>query len=211
MSHTTKKGEKTKAIFDYCVFMCTFEKLKNPVNLIISEWIRPEDICYYEGICEKTGNNNLSIKLVDRTKNTDFLKKVVKAYMTRSYDGNLLDILNLQSNEQIGHVAKFTIAGRAIMDRYNFKEITNYINFFNLPEITIDNRKPDNFIDKFLGDYPCGSQLCNLGDNTDSRHTCSYCKAYADKAISYSKKEVNEHLDKAKILYEDLYNGNIFN
>lgn len=67
---------------------CLSTKIEDMSNLISSDWIRPEDLCYYEKLCEETDNFNLSIKLVERTKSTKFLIRVVEAYARRQYKGN---------------------------------------------------------------------------------------------------------------------------
>ena len=54
----------------------------------MSDWVRPEDVHHYEELCNKTGKN-LTLKLTDRARTTDWLTEVVKAYAEKSYNGNL--------------------------------------------------------------------------------------------------------------------------
>ena len=65
---------------------CTMQKLVNPIELLKSPFVRPEDVNAYE----KIGIN--CFKLVGRTAPTSFLTLVAKAYMENRYDGNLLDL-----------------------------------------------------------------------------------------------------------------------
>lgn len=211
LSHASQNGQKKdKTLFDYALLNCTIRKIKYPTQLIAAEWIRPEDIGYYEKICEKTGNNNLSIKLVERTKHTEFLERVIKAYVSRSYDGNLLDICAWPSIKAIKQKHKFQIISGAITGGYNIQNVNNIIKLFNLPDMYIDNKKLDKFIEKFVKDYSCDTSLCNIEDDTDGFAACSYCKKWADKAITFSKEKINEWLAKADSALEAFHDSSFF-
>ena len=86
---------------DYTLVNCIYRKVTTPSAIISSEWIRPEDIHYYRQLAEETGNRHLAIKLVDRTRPTSFIERVIKAYMTEKYEGNLLDIVNWPETKNI--------------------------------------------------------------------------------------------------------------
>ena len=75
--------------FDYYLFSCAEKLLSNPVEILKSAFIRPEDLHYYE----EAGVDN--IKLVERSMTTDALALIVKAYTERSYDGNMMDLSTL--------------------------------------------------------------------------------------------------------------------
>jgi len=60
---------------------------ESPAELFKSPCIRPEDLHYYEGMVEV-------IKLCGRTLGPGFLQRVVRAYATRRYEGNLLDLMD---------------------------------------------------------------------------------------------------------------------
>ena len=87
-------SDPEKFSMDYSLVNCAYKKVTHPAAILTAEFIRPEDVHYYRELAEETGNKHFSIKLIDRTRTTDFLHKVVKAYMEESYDGNLLDIVN---------------------------------------------------------------------------------------------------------------------
>lgn len=59
----------------------------HPARLFRSPFIRPEDMHHYEGIVEV-------IKLCGRTLGPAFLQRVVRAYASRKYAGNLLDLMD---------------------------------------------------------------------------------------------------------------------
>ena len=56
----------------------------------MSRWIRPEDLHVYEALGVK------EFKIIDRSRSTAWLLRATKAYASRRYDGNLLDILSLE-------------------------------------------------------------------------------------------------------------------
>ena len=70
---------------DFNLINCTYRKVSNPKAILTSEWIRPEDIHYYEELAEETGNKNFSLKLVDRTRSTEFIGNVIKAYQQNGW------------------------------------------------------------------------------------------------------------------------------
>lgn len=83
---------------DYSLINCEYRKISNPKAMITAEWIRPEDVHYYEELAEETGYKNFSLKLVERNAPTVFIERVIRAYCSESYDGNLLDIVNWPAN-----------------------------------------------------------------------------------------------------------------
>ena len=60
---------------------------ENPQALFKSPFIRPEDIIRYEPFCD-------IIKLCGRTLGAPFLKQAITAYMDKTFDGNLLDLMD---------------------------------------------------------------------------------------------------------------------
>ncbi len=63
---------------------------QNPHKLLLSPFIRPEDIDLYLYHID-------TIKLCGRTLGPDFLINAIRAYRSRRYDGNLLDLLDALS------------------------------------------------------------------------------------------------------------------
>ncbi len=103
LSHGSFTGhsDPSGTSMDYSLINCAYRKVKNPTALLSSEWIRPEDVHYYRELAEDTGFHRFSIKLIDRTRTSEFLERVVKAYMSEKYEGNLLDILNWPESKSI--------------------------------------------------------------------------------------------------------------
>lgn len=197
---------------DYCIFKCLHEKIKNSYNLISSDWIRPEDLKYYEKLCEEVDNFDLSIKLVERTKSTKFLSRVVTAYANRSYEGNLLDILLWPKAEEM-------ISGPNYKDestlrrlhKFNEKNLMRYASIFNLPNIYIDNKKLDGFFEKFIDNFDCNNKICGcMKDKNKSNMYCYYCDKWAGKVVSNDFEETEEWLDICDKVCETLNDSQMF-
>jgi len=206
----TSHSDMTGFVMDYYLINCAYRKISNPNLIMTGEWIRPDDLHFYEDLCEKTGNKKFSFKLVDRTRSTDFILTVVKAYLDGRYDGNLVDILNLPQPKNM----KF------INDRQNLKvknmEYMNpaimplYGQVMTFPTINIDNRKLDGYFDHFVNNYNCTENFCSdslMECSSDGATTCGYCKSWAEKAISYDEAELNEWREKAERLLNIMQEG----
>jgi|SRR5690554_3562157 len=72
---------------DYSYNWCSKNRLREPANYIIADWIRPEDCHHYEELGFKR------FKITDRNTPVEYLKRRIKAYHERRYDGNLLDLI----------------------------------------------------------------------------------------------------------------------
>lgn len=68
---------------------CNKIKLLNPENFLLANFIRPEDIRFYN----KLGVRNF--KISGRSKPKGWIMDVVKAYLSESYEGNLIKLLGI--------------------------------------------------------------------------------------------------------------------
>lgn len=68
-------------------FGCIRRLLTDPGALLASPFIRPEDMTSYEPYVD-------GIKLCGRNKGTEFLTRVIEAFMRGNYEGNLLDLMD---------------------------------------------------------------------------------------------------------------------
>ncbi|MFA5139158.1 MAG: U32 family peptidase [Elusimicrobiota bacterium] len=118
-SQASRTGSRAGGGIDYCVLRCNHRRFADPVNFLASDWIRPEDVRYYEEI----GID--SLKLVDRSMPSGKLARIAEAYAARRYDGNLLDILHTHFKRHA-----------AILSREPGEE-----------PVFIDNRKLDGFLE----------------------------------------------------------------
>lgn len=207
-AHASVKNEESQKFYlDYNLLKCIIEKIENPVQLISSDWIRPEDVKYYDDLCRKTDNYNLSMKIVDRTKPTSFLTKAARAYLSRSYKGNLLDLMLWPSDKEIANL-------NMPADEKMAETMKRFFEVFNLPKVYIDNTKLDGFLEHFINKYDCNEKICerfddNLKTYNELTH-CSYCKSWAKKAINVDEKKVECWLAQSYALYKDLCESRIF-
>jgi len=88
LSHASQAGHAAGGfLIDYCFLKCTQMKLREPVNYIRSDWIRPEDLHHYQAL----GYDRF--KIAERNAPTEVMVRRVKAYTEGRYDGNLLDLV----------------------------------------------------------------------------------------------------------------------
>ena len=177
--------------FDYYLFTCAEKLLSNPVEILKSAFIRPEDLHYYE----EAGVDN--IKLVERSMTTDALARIVKAYTQRSYDGNMMDLIHGLSKYIIYNKDKYYWKGLKYLlqpskiNLFKAHKLVSQLNtlrnekaFNESFDLYIDNKKLDGFMDFF-----------HKGNCNRDCNECRYCDKFAGKAIHYLV-PVEEH-DKA--------------
>ena len=187
---------------DYCSLVCNQIRLKEPVNYLRANWIRPEDLPHYEAL----GFHNF--KIVERNTPTPLLALRSKAYSERRYDGNLMDLIQNYSypEEAYGDRAKDAYSLRRMM-KYFVRPRT--VNLFKFPKVIefgktgsvlyprrgenpvqIDNRSLDGFIDRFLT-KGCQDLDCEK---------CGYCHRWAEKTVKIDPQWAQQ----MEGIYEDL-------
>jgi len=191
VSHASNcQDEMDGYYFDYCIIKCTQSRINSPAEFIKSGWIRPEDISEYEKL------NIHSFKLVERFDTTQTIVNTVKAYSERSYNGNLVDILNIKTDPK-----KQTQVNPAPLIRPEFCDIkqmqdieeTIYVN-----DIIIDNNKLHNFIEFFK------SKNCRIS----SCEQCGYCEKIAKEVLHIP--EAQKAQKKLNDKVESIVSGDIF-
>lgn len=224
----------TEAIsMDYSLINCEYRKITNPKAMLTAEWIRPEDVHYYEELAEKTGYKNFSLKLVERNAPTEFIERVIRAYCSESYDGNLLDIVNWPANKKpagakvpMGMPAGGPPAGMPaggpppgaagnirFADRMDFSFLPRYGMAMNVPNIYVDNKKLDGFIEHFINHNNCENSVCAgtmVEDGKKCSYACDHCGAWAKKVISYNEEEVARWTENAEYVIKTLESGAMY-
>lgn len=180
LSHSSQKWHSGYNL-DYYLLMCRYKRFQEPVNFIRADWIRPEDIAFYEGLGVD------SIKLVDRRLPTEAILRIISAYIKRRYDGNLVDLLPaLQTTSFTGHkgwIRKIFYLG--LPWSLNPVKVLRLSKLLSKVEVVIDNRQ----LDGFLSNIPEG---CGFG----SCDSCGYCKKTAVLAVKIDGKYLEEMLVK---------------
>ncbi len=189
-------------LIDYCFLRCHSIKADQPVELLRSPWVRPEDLHHYEAI----GIHHF--KLAGRTKPSEQIAAMATAYGQRRSPSNLLEILagTGRDTSSLGHAALEVVAtrapgllGRAIAtlsklpaglsagDSANFAELMAglpaqarrdllpaFVALMRLSEtIRIDPTALDGFLEGFAG------KRCGL-----DCERCEHCEAYAACAVT---------------------------
>ena len=173
-------NQRPQAFFDYYLWQCTRRRLLNPEQLLMSRWIRPEDISAYEAL------GFGEFKIIDRSRSTDWLLRATRAYAARSYHGNLLDIISLEllGDSQGFHndievriqdqMRLYTADERQLMRRM-LKLRRRLLNL----ELSIDNDSLTGFLNGFRT-IRCAETYCE---------TCGYCRHAAEQTIHLDREE----------------------
>ena len=193
--HASREGEEDDSCYlQYPGYLCLYRKLTEPVELLKSPWIRPEDISHYE----KIGYDHF--KITERFKRTPLLIEHVRAYENRRYDGNLLDLFTLPRK---GAFTPVHLDYFIKPEHVNIMKVSELAKVFDLEVrelIHLDNRKLDGFIGHFEK-WDCNQGSCSL---------CRHCETTFQKAATVKEKEVEKAAQKVKDFSEKLLTGEIF-
>lgn len=191
-SHGSQCQEEAGGFYvDSCLVNCKNIRVKNPVEIIKSGWIRPEDLHHYEEI------GITKFKLVDRSLTARGLLKRVKAYSERKYEGNLADIICLHTR-RTEH--RFLPGAKAMgpAARDNLRQMGDAI--FAAEKISIDNQKLDGFLSG-LKKIDCRYLSCDK---------CGYCERFATKAITIASEDREEAIRRSDLFLEKITSSEIF-
>lgn len=176
---------------------CMLAKLSNPVDVVKARYIRPEDVHYYE---------NLGIdilKLCDRHTKTKVIEERVKAYINRSFEGNLMDLIGQKSERKSDEINPKEFEKLLLNSNENKKKTYEYFSYFNFSIsdlIYIDNKKyPEDFLEQFRN---------NDCTRTDCAQ-CGYCRRITDKVMKVDDKRVQVAVDGLKDLKKKMCNGSV--
>jgi collagenase-like PrtC family protease len=203
VGHASQQGHDSDGfVVDYCFLRCHHRKVLEPIELLKSPWVRPEDLAAYEAIGIRR------FKLAGRTKSSRQIAAMARSYAQRRYDGNLLDILEGTSRDTstLGFAALRTAVQRspgllgrglaalgklpvgaslpgpthfgAVLRRLDPKAreelLAAYVQLMQLSDaVQIDNRQLDGFLAGF-SERRCGEE-CDR---------CAHCRAYAERAVT---------------------------
>lgn len=193
VGHASQTLNSLKGFYlDYCLIRCSIIRFTGLKEILKSRWIRPEDIHYYEDI------GIGSFKISGRTRSMEWILNVIKAYTSRKYNGNLLDLIDCieSPNYKIEHslnikryknLLNYILVSpfKSYKDSYDWystsRKMSNYI--------YIDNNKLNGFIN-FFKNKDCPS----------SCEECDYCERWAKDVIKIDQNEVNKYINILSIL-----------
>lgn len=214
LSHASQKHARQDGFpLDYHMLFCLDYRLREPVNFVRANWIRPEDLHHYEAL----GFDNF--KIVERNTPTLELLKRVRAYAGRRFDGNLLElVLPYQYPESAyqSEAARDAYSLRRALKHFFKPKQVNLSKVFKLDRLGrrmgllyplrgasplyLDNRKLDGFIDHFLA-KSCIDVDCDQ---------CRHCHEWTGKALKIDPQYRKEVLAMYRDLFKDLQDGSFF-
>jgi collagenase-like PrtC family protease len=211
LSHASQKGHESRGfMIDYCALRCSFEKLADPSNYLRSEFIRPEDLDLY------TEMGFSSFKILERGAPTAVLAKRVRAYAERSFEGNLLELIqpygyrNNQSGAA-GGITGFsrflkyffrpgTVRRQGLLQLKALAEKRGLIAGLDWDPVCLDNRALDGFL-AGMKEIDCRATDCSK---------CGYCAKWAQKAVVVDEKYRAEMLELYRDAFSQMYCGGLW-
>jgi collagenase-like PrtC family protease len=193
--HASREGEEDHYCYlQYPGYLCLYRKLTDPVELLKSPWIRPEDIRHYEALGYE------HFKITERFKRTPLLLENVRVYENRRYDGNLLDLFTLPRKGAFTPIhLEYFIQPKHV----NIMKISELEKVFDLEVrelVQLDNKKLEGFIEHFKNE-DCNKASCSQ---------CKYCETVFERVAVVKKKEVEQAAQKVRNFSEKLVSGEIF-
>lgn len=167
---------------DTCILNCSIIKFSNPTEVIKARWVRPEDLTHYEAI----GIENF--KIAGRRMSTQWITQSVKAFSSRKYDGNLVDIIQ-----------GFSMSHGGLEQKDPNIKLSETIGKESKSKLVIDNTKLDGFID-FFKKQNCIA-MCDA---------CSYCEDWAKKAVILNEEESQRYVESIKGYMDDILSSREF-
>jgi len=161
--------------FEYPILECGLELVRDPTKLISGIFVRPEDLEVYE----EAGVRRF--KVSGRNHSTEWLLRAVRAYASRHYEGDLMDILSyVQVRGPRRALAEAERLGEGIEGVTELREA-----FSPLLDLHIDNAAfPLGFLRK-VATNDCRATTCAQ---------CRYCASVAEKVMRINGKPPSEYV-----------------
>jgi len=159
--------------FEYPILECGLEYVRDPAKLISGIFVRPEDLEVYEEV----GVHRF--KVSGRNRSTDWLVRCARAYASRSYPGDLADILSLVQVK-----GPLSALRRAAEDWGSEPAEELADAFAPLATLSIDNRAfPPGFL-RHIARADCAHRTCE---------ECGYCPAVAQQVLRVGGRPLSEY------------------
>ena len=211
LNHASQKGAKGFPL-DYSFVFCQHLKLTQPVNYLRANWIRPEDLKIYEDM----GYDNF--KIVERNSPTKALIQRTKAYAERSFDGNLMDLVQCfgyhddlytekeRDSYSLGRMLRYFIRPRTV-NLVKFLKVVQMGTTMSLlyprtgkAGVTVNNKDLNGFMDRFK-DQSCQALDCE---------ECNYCHEWSDKHVQIDPEYYGTVKTVLEDLLDEMYSGSFW-
>ncbi len=180
MTHAAQGGHVSGGfVLDHCQVYCQRMKLAKPDELLKARWVRPEDVGDYEGLVD-------SLKLLERFRTTETLMQVVRAYESRRFDGNWVELITLP-RRRAHHPPNLEYLIQP--DRVNIDWMLQMADIFGYSfsdVMEIDNRALDGFAEHFKT-HDCFHSVCD---------ECRHCAEWAARAVRVDEEKRRAVLEK---------------
>jgi collagenase-like PrtC family protease len=176
-SHSWSKMNRFN--IDYYFISCVARNFCDPLSIIKSSWIRPEDLCLYE----RLGIDRF--KLVERGLKSDALAFIIEAYRNGSHTGSLMSLIPSTSKYVFMEKQNFVKTMKnllrvSLVNVFKMRKVIGKLAEFNRTEKTdndldfyIDNKTLDGAIEFFM-QKRCMQTTCG---------GCNFCDEMVEKAV----------------------------
>jgi collagenase-like PrtC family protease len=182
-SQGSQSDKPEHGYIDYPLLKCSAVRARDPVEILRSPWIRPEDLPYYE---ERFGIE--LFKIAGRQLPLERILDMAGAYARLGYDGNFMDLLATPAVDFSRHPMTAALAAERGAERYG------------RPDIYIDNARLGKLTRALHARGGCGG--------TRDCEKCRLCDTMVGQAVREDDPSVRtEHAGALEGLIGDLAEG----
>jgi collagenase-like PrtC family protease len=208
-AHASHSWSKTNRYnMDYYFVNCLACAMSDPLSVIKSNWIRPEDVLKYEELGIKR------FKLAERGLTSSSLSKIIDGYRGGSYDGNLMDLIPSMSKYVFIEKQRFSKTVKELMRTsfvkvFKMREAINSLaelkkseSYFYSSGLYVDNKKLEGAMAFFMK-KDCMHSTCD---------GCNYCEELVKASVTVlgGETQLKDDTDKFKVIIEKLIEGYYF-
>ncbi len=185
-SQASQNGRPEDSYVDYPLLKCSAKRVRNPVEILRSPWIRPEDLTFYQ---KKFGIE--LFKIVGRQLPLQSILTMVSSYARMKHEGNFLDLLSTPVAADFSrHPTTATAAAERGPER------------FQPPSFYLDNAK----LGKLTGALHARGGCGGLRDCEE----CRLCdEMLSDVLTMGSESERTIHADALEGLIDEIADGSV--
>lgn len=168
VAHASSK--ETGAYEAFSLLRCNLEKLRDPVEFVRGSWMRPQDVHHYENAGVQV------LKLAGRGRPTAWLLRTARAYLSRRFDGNLMELV---------WEAQWAAVRRSLPGAENLAPLG----------LEVDAAAFDGFVQLFAEERtPC----------RDGCEGCGICPSFARRGVTWDEAARKTHVAALESAIEDL-------